>query len=58
MLDLLRIEITKPSNGLCKSKKFMKQFEQLWNTDTTIFGVEGQDFNHENIVEIVGPGKI
>ena len=43
----------KPEYGLCTSKHFMKKFNEFWESEQTIFGLEMEDFNSEEITEII-----
>ena len=52
MLDLLIKEIMKPEYKLCTSKPFMKKFNEFWESEQTIFGLEKEDFDAEKIAKI------
>ena len=52
MNDRLITEIMKKKQGLCKSEKFMKEFNKHFDSNETIFGLEKEDFNSEEIAKI------
>ena len=52
MIDLLKTEIMKPENGLCDSELFMEIFSKHLKSEETIFGLEKEDFNSEEIAKI------
>lgn len=55
MIKLCKEAVMDPANKLCEHEKFLKQFNEIMQSEETLFGQEEADFNHEKITKIVGP---